>query len=158
MLRGSMEGCDILPAMIPTPEVKFSAMSNTIPDFTDNEVKLVNQALHERYGRRVPVQVADAELQLGPTEGELTVCPTLYWEERGAHFVVFKLGDCLYRGQFYYSETTQFGTGKEIFDNLGDCVVTLLQVQSDHEQQMKGIRSGMTAADIKDDYDGPLVI
>jgi len=36
-------------------------------------------------------------------------------------------------------------------------VVTLLQVQSDHERQMKGVRSGMTASDF-DDYDGPLVI
>ena len=57
------------------------------------------------------------------------------------------------------SSSTQYGTGKESFDNLGDCVVTLLQVQADHEQQMKGIRSGMTRLDIADDgYDGPLVI
>jgi hypothetical protein len=38
-------------------------------------------------------------------------------------------------------------------------VITLLQVQSDHERQMQGIRSGMTNLDIKgDSYDGPLVI
>jgi hypothetical protein len=111
----------------------------------------------ERYGRVVPVQVADAEVQLDPEDEKLTDCPTLYWEERGAHFVVIKIGDSRYTGQFFYSETTQFGTGKPMFDNLGDCVVTLLQVQADHEQQMKGVRSGMTAKDF-DDYDGPLVI
>ncbi|HTY98999.1 MAG TPA: hypothetical protein VMB75_04155 [Rhodocyclaceae bacterium] len=128
-----------------------------ISDFTDIELKLVNQSLFERYGRTVAIQLADAELQLGAEDDELTLCPTLYWEERGAHFVVFKIGEGRYRGQFFYSETTQYGTGRNSFDNLGDCVITLLQVQSDHERQMKGVQSGMTAKDF-DDYDGPLVI
>ncbi len=135
-------------------------MSTPIPDFTDSEKKLVSQALFERYGHVVPLQVADAELQLGAESDPLTLCPTLYWEERAAHFVVFKTGDNRFRAQFFYSETTQFGTGKPSFDNLGDCVVTLLQVQSDHERQMKGVSSGMTSKDFPDqsDYDGPLVI
>jgi hypothetical protein len=132
-------------------------MATKPSDFTDSELKLVNQSIMERYGRVVPVQVADAEVQLDPVDEKLTDCPTLYWEERGAHFVVIKIGDSRYTGQFFYSEATQFGTGKPMFDNLGDCVVTLLQVQADHEQQMKGVRSGMTATDF-DDYDGPLVI
>jgi hypothetical protein len=132
-------------------------MATKPSDFTDSELKLVNQSIMERYGRVVPVQVADAEVQLDPEDEKLTDCPTLYWEERGAHFVVIKIGDSRYTGQFFYNEATQFGTGKPMFDNLGDCVVTLLQVQSDHEQQMKGVRSGMTAPDF-DDYDGPLVI
>jgi hypothetical protein len=132
-------------------------MAQKPSDFTDSELKLVNQSLLERYGRVVPLQVAVAEVQLDPEEENLTECPTLYWEERGAHFVVIKIGDARYTGQFFYSEATQFGTGKPMFDNLGDCVVTLLQVQSDHERQMKGVRSGMTATDF-DDYDGPLVI
>jgi hypothetical protein len=137
-------------------------MSNTIPDFTDVELKLVNQTLLERYGRMVALQTADAEVQLDPESEQLTTCPVIYWEERGAHFVAFKLGPSLFKAQFFYNETTQFGTGKESFDNLGDCVITLLQVQADHEQQMQGIRSGMTSLDFKEDtgdgYTGPLVI
>lgn len=132
-------------------------MAQKPSDFTDSELKLVNQALMERYGRLVAIQIADAEVQLDAEGEALTECPTIYWEERGAHFVVVKTGDSRYTGQFFYSEATQFGTGKPMFDNLGDCVVTLLQVQSDHERQMKGVRSGMTATDF-DDYDGPLVI
>jgi hypothetical protein len=132
-------------------------MAQKPSDFTDSELKLVNQALMERYGRLVAIQIADAEVQLDAEGEALTECPTIYWEERGAHFVVVKTGDSRYTGQFFYSEATQFGTGKPMFDNLGDCIVTLLQVQSDHERQMKGVRSGMTATDF-DDYDGPLVI
>jgi hypothetical protein len=134
-------------------------MPETIADFSDSELKLLNQTLIERYGRMVPLQTADAEIQLRAESDALDTCPVVYWEERGAHFVVFKLGDTRFKAQFFYNEATHYGTGKESFDNLGDCVVTLLQVQADHEQQMKGIRSGMTRLDIADDgYDGPLVI
>ena len=134
-------------------------MPETIADFSDSELKLLNQTLIERYGRMVPLQTADAEIQLRAESDALDTCPVVYWEERGAHFVVFKLGDTRFKAQFFYNEATQYGTGKESFDNLGDCVVTLLQVQADHEQQMQGIRSGMTRLDIADDgYDGPLVI
>lgn len=137
-------------------------MSKTIADFSDSELKLVSHTLFERYGRIVALQAADAEIQLDAESEQLSTCPVLYWEERGAHFVVFKLEDTRYKAQFFYNETTQYGTGKESFDNLGDCVITLLQVQADHEQEMKGIRSGMTRLDIKEDsgdgYTGPLVI
>lgn len=134
-------------------------MTQSIPEFSDIELKLVNQTLLERYGHMVALQAADAEVQLEPDSEDLTTCPVIYWEERGAHFVVFKLGASRFKAQFFYNEATQFGTGKDSYDNLGDCVITLLQVQADHEQQMKGIRSGMTRLDIKDDnYDGPLVI
>jgi hypothetical protein len=137
-------------------------MAQTPPDFTDVELKLVNQTLLERYGRVVELQVADADIQMDGEGESLTSCPVLYWEERGAHFVVFKLDASRFKSQFFYNEATQFGTGKESFDNLGDCVITTLQVQADHEQQMKGIRSGMTRLDIKEDsgdgYTGPLVI
>jgi hypothetical protein len=135
-------------------------MAQKPSDFTDSEVKLVSHTLFERYGHAVPVEVAESEVQLGAEGEELTDCPTLYWTERGAHFVVVKFAEGRYTCQFFYSETTQFGTGKPSYDNLGDCVITLLQVQSDHERQMLGVRSGMTAKDFKnpDDYDGPLVI
>jgi hypothetical protein len=128
-----------------------------IPDFTEIERKLVAQTLLERYGRDIAIESGDAEIELVAESGQLDTCPVLYWEERGAHFVIFKLAESRYRAQFYYSDTLQFGTGKEAFENLGDCVITVLQVQSDHESQMKGIRSGMTAQNF-DDYDGPLVI
>jgi hypothetical protein len=127
-----------------------------IPDFTEAEIKLASQTLRERYGRDIPVEIADAEIGIGDN-AELTTCPVMFWEERRANFVVFKTGESRYRAQFFYSEAQQFGTGKNEFDNLGDCLVTVLQVQSDHERQMAGVRSGTTAKDF-DDYDGPLVI
>jgi hypothetical protein len=89
---------------------------------------------------------------------ELSLCPTLYWAERGAQFVVCKVAAERFRCQFFYSETEQYGTGHDEYDSLGDCVVTLLQVQSDHERQLARISSNATQAIVDDDYNGPLVI
>ena len=133
-------------------------MNTTIPDFTDAEQKLVSASLFERYGKLVPLQLADSELQLDGLSEELTLCPTIYWAERGAQFVVCKVAPDRYRCQFFYSETEQYGTGHDEYNSLGDCVVTLLQVQSDHERQLANISSSATKANIDDDYDGPLVI
>ncbi len=130
-----------------------------IADFNEADLRLAQQTLRERYGHEVTIDIAEAEIGLGEENTELTICPVLYWQERGAHFVVFKIADSRYRAQFFYSEAQQFGTGKDSFDNLGDCLVTVLQVQSDHERQMAGVRSGATAKDLAgDDYDGPLVV
>jgi hypothetical protein len=133
-------------------------MNTTIPDFTDAEQKLVSASLFERYGKLVPLQLADSELQLDVLSEELTLCPTLYWVERGAQFVVCKVAADHYRCQFFYSETEQYGTGHDEYNSLGDSVVTLLQVQSDHERQLANISSSATQAKIDDDYLGPLVI
>jgi hypothetical protein len=132
-------------------------MTQTIPDFTDAEHKLVSGILFERYGKLVPMQLADSELKLDELSDELKLCPTIYWAERGAQFVVCKVAACRYRCQFFYSETEQYGTGHEQYDSLGGCVVTLLQVQSDHERQMANISSGATLAK-DDDCHGTVVI
>jgi hypothetical protein len=138
-------------------------MSTTIPDFTEREKQLVKQCLRERYGQDIPIEVADAELMLDQLTEALDTCPTVIWDQRGAHFVVFKTGDSRFRCQFYYTEAQQFGTGKDEYDNLGDCVITLLQVQSDHEREKAGMRSGMNAVDFSkandgEEYFGPLIV
>lgn len=131
----------------------------SFPDFTEAERRLVGQTLLERYGKTIPLQFADAELQLTPGSENLTTCPALYWEEEGTGFVIFKTGTS-FRCQFFYSETQQYGTGRDSYDNLGDCVITLLQVQADHERQLSNISKGTTAAMHldDDDYHGPLVV
>ena len=92
-------------------------------------------------------------------EAELTLCPTLYWNERGANFIICKVAIDRYRCQFFYSDADQYGTGHDEYDNIGVCAKTLLQVQSDHEQHLSNVSSGATAANLKeDDYFGPLVI
>ncbi|MDO8958319.1 MAG: hypothetical protein Q7U85_01150 [Rhodocyclaceae bacterium] len=141
-------------------------MSNSIPDFTLSERRLVSQTLQERYGKPVPVENAEAELLLDPLDSATTTCPSLTWVEHDVNFVIFKTGDknhSRFRCQFYYIEAEQFGTGKEEYDTLGDCVITLLQVQSDHEREHARVRSGMNAVDFSkandgEDYFAPIIV
>jgi hypothetical protein len=131
---------------------------NTIEDFTDTEMSQVSAQLFKRYEKEVELQLADSELQLGAEEGVLTLCPTLFWSERGANFLLYKTGENRYRSQFFYSDADQYGTGHIEYNDLENCVKTLLQVQSDHERQFRNVSSGATAANLTEDYDGPLVV
>lgn len=134
-------------------------MNTAIPDFSDAERKLVSTLLFKRYEKVVPIQLADSELQLDATLEELTLCPAIFWAERGAQFIVCKVASDRFRCQFFYSEAEQYGTGRHEYGDLENCVVTLLQVQSDHERQLANVSSGATAASLNDDdYDGPLVV
>jgi hypothetical protein len=119
----------------------------TVSDFTDADRWVVETALGERYGKTVKVEPADSEIRLDPTAPEVTVCPTLYWVERGVEFVIFKIGADRYRSQFFYSALEQFGTGRD-FDDLAECVTTTLRLQADHDKDRAGAGSGKTAADL----------
>ena len=72
-------------------------MSTSVPDFTDADQGLVADLLRQRYGKSVPLEAAESELRLDVGSDVLTVCPTLYWTERGAQFVVCKVGVGRYR-------------------------------------------------------------
>ena len=138
-------------------------MSLPVPDFSQAERELVAELLQQRYSKPVLPEPADSELKLDPASDDMTICPTLYWSERGAHFVVCKVAPDRYRCQFFYTDADQYGTGHEVYPDLRRCVLTLLRVQADHESQSAGVSSGATAADLthgdgEEDYHGPLVI
>ena len=118
-----------------------------INDFTDADRWVVETALKERYGKIVRAEPADSEIKLDPTTPEVAVCPTLYWEQNGVEFVIFKIGERRFRSQFFYSALEQFGTGRD-FEDLAECVTTTLRLQADHEKDRAGATSGKTAADL----------
>jgi len=128
-----------------------------IPDIDDAERWVVESTLRERYGRRVETQLAEVELKLSPGDAHLTSCPTLYWEERGAGFVITKVADGRYRTMFFYPaelQGEQYGTGRPEFDDLLDCVTTVLRLQADHEKDRKGAWSGTTRDELNDPAEG----
>jgi hypothetical protein len=134
-------------------------MQTPIPDFTAAETGIVEELLAHRYGKPVQVEAAESELRLDPGADALANCPTLFWSERGANFVVCKVGDARYRCQFFYTDADQYGTGHDEYDDLRTCVVTLLRVQADHEKLSAGVSSGATGIDLPDDdYMGPAIL
>ncbi len=68
-----------------------------IPDFTNAELKAVNDTLEER-------------------------------------------GESQFFSQFFYSNKEQFGTGRQFYDDLLDCLITTLRVQADHELQRNKVK------------------
>jgi hypothetical protein len=106
-----------------------------IPGFSASDLSLARTCLKERFGREVEVAEVETEVRLSPADRELTQCPALYWKEDGCAFVVSKTGPAAYRAMFFYSVKDRFATGKEEYDNLGDCIITLLKVQEEAHQQ-----------------------
>lgn len=144
----------------PKKLIWITTMSTTLTDFTDHQQEYVPNLLAQRYSKKVELQLADSELKLNPDSDELTLCPSLYWSERGAQFVVYKVENERYRCQFFYSAADQFGTGHDDYDDIEKCVVTLLQVQSDHERQSANLSSAATTiASLEgEEYHGPIVL
>lgn len=103
-----------------------------IPAFTEAELRLVDAALRERYGRTVAVEEVETEIRLSLADRELTVCPAVYWEdEERCRFVVSKTAVDKFRSMFFWSVKDRFATGREEYDNLGDCLVTTLKMQEE---------------------------
>jgi hypothetical protein len=121
----------------------------SISDFNSAERWVIESALKERYGHYVQIELADSELQLDPATPVLTVCPTVFWSERGCNFVIIKSGEERYRCQFFYSDEEHYGTGRAEFEELAECVSLLLKLQADHEKQRQGVQSGMSGGEIK---------
>ena len=102
-----------------------------IPDFSDTELWSVKTTLKERFDQNVEIELAEAELRLNPHSSQLTSCPALYWNWDNCNFVISKTGESRYRCQFFYRLHQMFGTGIEEYDDITECIVTLLQVQAD---------------------------
>lgn len=107
----------------------------SIPDFNENELWVVRDTLKQRYGEPVEPELAETEMRLNSHSTELALCPALYWQHKNANFIIVKTGEDRYRAQFFYRVHQQYGTGVEEYTDLTECIVTLLQVQADHEAQ-----------------------
>ena len=108
-----------------------------VPDFNDTEIWTLTETFKERWGidHGIELQFADADIRLSPSDRETTECPAAIWVYRGCNFVIFKTGFQKYRCQFFYRGYQQYGTGVLEYDDIGDCIVSLLQVQADYERE-----------------------
>ena len=100
---------------------------------------LMREALRERFGHAVAMDEVETEIRIHPADRDLTLCPALYWEEAGCRFVLSKTGVNQFRSMFFWSVRDRFSTGQEEYDNLGDCVVTLLKMQEDADAARKAM-------------------
>lgn len=125
-------------------------MRPTIPAFTDSEIWVVSTALKERFGDALPeLEQVESDVRLNPDDRDLTICPALYWQAGGAHFVLCKTGDNRYRSMFFYRIRERYTTDREEYDDLAECVSVLLKLQADQEKERVGVGSGKTGAELE---------
>jgi len=103
-----------------------------IPDFTETELWVVHSTLKKRYGHDVGLSLAESESRVDPDSAELAWRPALFWPQKGANFAIMKTGQNIFARSFIITPEHQVGTGHEYYDEIGDCVVRVLQVESDH--------------------------
>jgi len=110
-------------------------MMKKIPDFTRYEIDAVQSTANERFGREVEIQLGDAEVRLNPHSADMTERPIMLWKDDDCQFVINKRGQHPYRPQFFYQVTDEYGTGVSEYVDIADCIITLLQAQTDHHSQ-----------------------
>ena len=129
---------------------QFRPAMVAIPEFSDSELWVLRSTLRERYGQAVEIHLADTEVRLDPSRTEVTECPAVFWKEREASFIICKLGENRFKNQFFYGPHEHYGTGRNEYDDLAECVTTILQVQSDDEREREGASAG-SAPEVHDD-------
>ena len=107
---------------------------DSIPKFTPADIEMIRQLVYQRYRETIEIQPADSELMLNPKHEQPVDCPTLFWYAHGANFAVIRSGLDRFRCQFFYTPHDQYGTGREKYDALEQCVTTLLQLPAGHER------------------------
>ncbi len=123
-------------------------MTQSITDFTDEQVNAVQGLINKRYGEETELHLGDSEVQIDPEIEELNTCPVIFWNARECNFVVIKTGKDQYRAQYFYTPHDQASTQQAFFTDIEDCVTAVLGEQSDYERESKGVKSGATGADI----------
>ena len=109
-----------------------------IADFTESEKWILNNTLKERFNTDVPTEYGDAEIRLSPSDRVLTPCPIIFWAVENCNYIIFKTGDRRYRCQFFFRSYQQYGTGVHEYDDLTECIVSLLQTQADYTASERG--------------------
>ena len=103
-------------------------------DFSKHELAVIDDVLQKRYGH--PVEMHRADIEFG--DAKAAEVPAVYWEHNGCHFIIARSEDNKFFSQFFYDDDDQYGTEKPFYEDIYECVMTLLQVQADHELKSAG--------------------
>ena len=123
-------------------------MSQSIPDFSEQQVSTVQQMINARYKEDIELLLADSEVQIDPAILDTTACPILFWNARECNFVIMRTGENQYRAQYFYNPHEQYPTQQDFFTIIEDCVTAVLREQSDYEREAQMVKDGATGANI----------
>ena len=100
-------------------------------DFAESEITTIQNAVDTRWKKdKKKVHLADIEITRTAKDEKTTLCPAAVWETADCTFVVIKVDEFVYKSVFYYLGTKQIDTGISEYNDLSDCVLTLMKVQA----------------------------
>ena len=111
-------------------------------DFTASEIKLTQELIDNRW-RDAKVSINLADIDFTKTgEDNAKSYPAMVWEDKSTTFVILKMAAFNYKSFFYYLHDKRFDTGVDIYENLHECVDTLLKAQADFilSKSTKGLK------------------
>lgn len=100
-------------------------------NFTQSEIDATKKLVDERWkDKNITVHLADIDYT---KEEEETVqaYPALVWEDKNTTFIVLKMGMLTYKSFFYYLKNKRYDTGILEYNDLQECVTSLMQSQAD---------------------------
>lgn len=98
-------------------------------DFSPTEMDIIKAATSQRWAE-VDLHLADIEITRTALDEKTMLCPAVVWETADCTFVIVKVEAFVYKSVFYYLGTKQIDTGVNEYNDLKDCVLTLMKVQS----------------------------
>ncbi len=100
-------------------------------NFTQSEIDATKKIVDERWkDKNITVHLADIDYA---KEGDETSqpYPALVWEDKNTTFIVLKMGMLVYKSFFYYLKNKRYDTGVLEYNDLQECVTSLMQSQAD---------------------------
>ncbi len=97
-------------------------------DFSLLEINLAKNLVNDRW-RDVKIELADVEVSRS-SKSESLPYPALVWEASKCTFVVIKVDESAYKCIFYYLGTQRFDTGVNEYEDLHDCVLSIMKLQA----------------------------
>ena len=103
-----------------------------IADFDSDEMAIIQTVVDTRYRCPIPLNLADVEVQLEPSNPARQNCAAVHWLENDANFIVIKTGNERYRGQFFYSPSEIFPAERDEYKQPAECIHSLLKIEANH--------------------------
>jgi hypothetical protein len=108
----------------------------SVSGYTEEQYSSAQAIVDKRYGEHIELLLADSDGPIDVDSGEASSCPALFWTARECNFIVLRTDEEVFLARYFYNPNEQFSTLQEHFNTIEDCVLGVLQAQSDHEREL----------------------
>ena len=100
-----------------------------VNDFSTTELNIIKKAIAGRW-KDINIHLADIDVAIASNDKKSTLCPAVVWETADCTFVIIKTAEFSYKNLFYYLGSQRFDTGIAQYNDLNECVLSLMKAQA----------------------------